>query len=120
MTSDDEYDPYEQIKCEHGFTGFCPGCEAKYNPKYRFYEQSKCEGHFNDEGEYFEPNCRVHSGYTNMNWYSSLNIQPPTSLKEIKKAYHKMALKSHPDKGGSDEAFRKVNEAYEQLSAIYD
>jgi hypothetical protein len=117
---DDDYDPYIGINCPHGFTGFCPACEARHNPRYGFYDQPKSEGHFNDEGDYFEPNCRVHQGHTNMNWYSSLNIQPPTSLKQIKKAYYKMALQTHPDKGGSDEEFKKVQEAYEELSAIYD
>jgi len=35
----------------------------------------------------------------------------------IKKAYRAAALKTHPDKGGSEEAFKKVNEAYTKMKA---
>lgn len=35
--------------------------------------------------------------------------------KEIKKAYKRMAMKHHPDRGGSQEMFVKVREAYEYL-----
>lgn len=120
MTCDDDYDPYIGIKCPHGFSGFCPACEARHNSRYGFYEGQRCEGTWNDQDEYFEPNCRVHSGHTSPNWYSSLNIEPPTSLKEIKKAYYKQALIHHPDKGGDETEFKKIQEAYEELSAIYD
>lgn len=59
------------------------------------------------------------------NWaYKALEIEPSTSIDEIKKAYRRMAMKYHPDKVanlGDDikksatEKFRSVNEAYEQL-----
>ena len=32
---------------------------------------------------------------------------------EIKKAYHKLALVEHPDKGGDAEKFKKIQAAYE-------
>ena len=32
---------------------------------------------------------------------------------EIKKAYHKLALVEHPDKGGDVEKFKKIQAAYE-------
>jgi hypothetical protein len=35
----------------------------------------------------------------------------------IKKAYRSAALKTHPDKGGSEEAFKRVNEAYTKMKA---
>jgi curved DNA-binding protein CbpA len=35
----------------------------------------------------------------------------------IKKAYRTAALKTHPDKGGSEEAFKRVNEAYTKMKA---
>ena len=33
---------------------------------------------------------------------------------EIKKAYHKLVLKLHPDKGGDEEEFKKMQECYEE------
>lgn len=39
---------------------------------------------------------------------------PP--LKTIKKRYHAMALKLHPDKGGDEEEFKKINAAYTLLT----
>jgi len=49
-----------------------------------------------------------------------LNIQEEVALTEesLKIAYKKMALKSHPDKGGSEEYFEAVTRAYAYLSEI--
>jgi len=59
-------------------------------------------------------------------YYSTLGISKTASSDEIKKAYHKLAHKHHPDKkGGDSEKFKEVNEAYSVLSdpkkkATYD
>jgi len=42
-------------------------------------------------------------------------IESPKSSDEIKKIYRKLALKAHPDKGGSEEKMKKINAAYEIL-----
>jgi len=49
-----------------------------------------------------------------------LNIQEEVSLTEeaLKTAYKKMALRAHPDKGGSEEYFEAVTRAYAYLSEI--
>lgn len=49
-----------------------------------------------------------------------LNIQEEVALTEetLKAAYKKMALRSHPDKGGSEEYFEAVTRAYAYLSEI--
>lgn len=57
--------------------------------------------------------------------YDILGVSANASSDEIKKAYRKKALESHPDKGGDQEMFKKVNAANEILSnpekrALYD
>ncbi|KEG14038.1 putative chaperone DNAJ protein [Trypanosoma grayi] len=49
--------------------------------------------------------------------YRILGLAPNASKEEVKKAYHRLALRYHPDGGpeGSKERFQAVNEAYEAL-----
>ena len=49
-----------------------------------------------------------------------LQIQEEVALTEetLKKAYKRMAIKAHPDKGGSEEYFEAVTRAYAYLSEI--
>jgi DnaJ-class molecular chaperone len=55
----------------------------------------------------------------NENYYTILNVDKKASLHEIKKAYHKLAIKYHPDKSESDpDKFKKISEAYSILSDI--
>lgn len=50
-------------------------------------------------------------------YYNILGIDKKASKDEIKKAFHKLAHKYHPDKSSGDEAkFKEVNEAYQILS----
>ena len=51
-----------------------------------------------------------------MKLYDILEISKECNQNEIKKAYRKLAMKEHPDKGGSQEKFKKINEAYSILS----
>lgn len=41
------------------------------------------------------------------------------SLGQIREAYREMALRHHPDAGGSAEAMRRLNEAYQLLKELY-
>ena len=47
-----------------------------------------------------------------MKWFTN-----PTTLEELKKEYKKLAIKNHPDMGGSTEAMQEINAEYERLFA---
>ena len=47
--------------------------------------------------------------------YEVLGVQKKATQSEIKKAFRKKALKTHPDKGGDVEEFKKLQAAYEVL-----
>ncbi|MDH3324809.1 MAG: molecular chaperone DnaJ [Candidatus Peregrinibacteria bacterium] len=49
-------------------------------------------------------------------YYSALGVKKGASKAEIKKAFRDKAKKHHPDKGGDEAEFKKINEAYETLS----
>jgi len=50
-------------------------------------------------------------------YYKTLGIDKKANKEEVKKAFHKLAHKYHPDKQGGDEAkFKEINEAYQILS----
>lgn len=48
--------------------------------------------------------------------YDILEIPPTASESDIKRAYRKKAVIHHPDKGGDENVFKKINSAYEILS----
>ena len=49
-------------------------------------------------------------------FYNLLDVNRDASAADIKKAYRKLAVKHHPDKGGDSEKFKQVTRAYEVLS----
>ena len=53
-----------------------------------------------------------------MSWklYDHLGVTRGASKEEIKKAYKKKALETHPDRGGDPENFKQVNNAYSVLN----
>ena len=50
-----------------------------------------------------------------MDYYSILGINKQSSADEIKKAYKKLVMEHHPDRGGNHDMFAKINAAYEVL-----
>jgi len=58
--------------------------------------------------------------------YKLLKIKPTATKEEVQKAYRKLCLKHHPDVGGSEKKFKKINKAYNKImqqftnSYIYD
>ena len=53
---------------------------------------------------------------TDTKLYDLLGVSKGASAAEIKKAYRKMAVKHHPDKGGDEQKFKEISAAYEVLS----
>lgn len=49
-------------------------------------------------------------------YYDILGVAKNSSDGDIKKAYRKLALKHHPDKGGDQQKFKEISEAYDVLS----
>jgi curved DNA-binding protein CbpA len=57
--------------------------------------------------------------------YEELGVEPDATKAEIKKAYRKLVVKAHPDQGGDEQRFKRLQKAYEVLSddekrAAYD
>ena len=50
--------------------------------------------------------------------YNVFGLKKSASNEDVKKAYRKEILKSHPDKGGSNELFRKIQEAWEYFKKV--
>ena len=51
--------------------------------------------------------------------YSILGVEPGSDWLAIKKAYRKLALQHHPDRGGDPELFLKIQAAFEILEHNY-
>ena len=51
-----------------------------------------------------------------MDHYETLGVSKDATPQEIKKAYRKLASKHHPDKGGDQEQFKRIQGAYDVLS----
>lgn len=49
-------------------------------------------------------------------YYKILGVDKNASPEEIRKAYHRLAHQHHPDKGGDEDRFKEINEAYQVLS----
>ena len=48
-------------------------------------------------------------------YYEILGVNTTSNSGEIKKAYRKLSIKNHPDRGGNPEDMKKINAAYQTL-----
>lgn len=51
-----------------------------------------------------------------MNYYDILGVKENASQDDIKKAYKKLAMQHHPDRGGDNKKFQEISQAYDTLS----
>ena len=51
----------------------------------------------------------------NTDFYKTLGVDKSSNSDVIKKAYRKLSMKHHPDRGGESETFKKINDAYQIL-----
>ena len=51
-----------------------------------------------------------------MDYYDLLGVSRQASAKELKSAFKKKSMEHHPDRGGDEEKFKQINEAYQNLS----
>lgn len=61
----------------------------------------------------------------NVDLYNILGVSKTSSMEDLKKSYKKLCIKHHPDKGGDENEFKKISEAYNILKdpekrEIYD
>jgi DnaJ family protein B protein 4 len=49
-------------------------------------------------------------------FYQTLGVSKGAAPADLKKAYRKLALQHHPDKGGNEDKFKEINQAYDVLS----
>ena len=48
--------------------------------------------------------------------YRALGVDPGASVDEIKRAYKRLAMQHHPDRGGEEEQFKEISHAHEVLT----
>lgn len=51
-----------------------------------------------------------------MNYYNILGVPREASQEDIKNSYRKLAMKHHPDRGGDQQKFTEIQQAYDTLS----
>lgn len=49
--------------------------------------------------------------------HETLGVAPDASFDEVRAAYKRLAMKHHPDRGGSIDEFRRIKSAFDALSA---
>jgi len=93
-----------------------------YKQEFKYqYSNFQREEYFYDDSNYFGnpfeedfQSKREYEEEANEN-YSILGLKRSASDEDIKQAFREKALATHPDKGGDEEEFKKVREAYECL-----
>jgi len=115
---DEDYNPYTFEKCEYGYYKGCGYCCRRCDIERREKQSEEyMREMFNKyiKEQFGEMNIEIDLPYKilqiNINKFNNLNKD--NKLKMLKKHYRKLCLKYHPDKGGTNEQFNKLKEAYD-------
>ena len=102
-----EEDPYltGASKCEYGGGWYKGRCSCPSHRRDRNYGYEK---------EEYTSLYR----FAKSDSYEILQIEPPLEYEKVRRAYRKLSLQFHPDKGGSAEEFIKIKEAYDDLMLL--
>ena len=95
--------------------------KQRWCQKQKYYQKKPREERAQTQKEYQQKysSDQHHSRSFNYRYEAYLQIMGltfPFTYQELKKAYRQKALQTHPDSGGTAEAFLKINQAYETLS----
>jgi hypothetical protein len=123
-SKDCEFNPYTYDgKCEYGGGYYSGQCNCRSHRRDREYYRESANKR--DYRRYFYSqtgDSDEESHYRSEDFlleYSILDLVPPVSRSEIKKAYYKKALLYHPDReSGDNEMFLKIKDAYDHLNLI--
>jgi len=87
--------------------------EPQWN--YQYFEKE--ENWYSDSSNFHDNPFQDHGSFnfSEDKEYKVLGLKRSSSQEEIKQAFRKKAMETHPDKGGDPAEFRKVREAYECL-----
>ena len=121
------YNPYDEKnywnKCSRGClinpnTRYC--CKECWREERNRREQGDKSYIFEDIfGNFNIPKYNENISPEELLCFKILKLEPPKTKKELKKQYYKLSLKFHPDKGGIEEKFKEISNAYHNLIAIY-
>ncbi|XP_018575949.1 dnaJ homolog subfamily C member 8-like isoform X2 [Anoplophora glabripennis] len=94
--------------------------EVKFNEFYTEVKEIEKRDSVLTPKQQIERLLRPGSTYRNLNPFDVLQVEPDTSLEEIKKKYRRLSILVHPDKNQDDpdraqQAFEAVNKAWKTL-----
>lgn len=122
----EKYDPYNERNywdtCSKGFlrnpnTRWC--CKECWIEERDKREQENKSYIYEDIfGDFNIPKYNKNISPEEMLCYKILKLIPPKTKKELKKQYHRLSLKYHPDKGGIEEKFKEISNAYHNLISV--
>ncbi len=112
------------LYCKHGqpSTHICYRCKhEKENLRYEKFMKSKFR-YFDPFGNFFfgQKSPEDDEAVDVDDDFKIMGLSRSSSEEDLKKAYKKKALKTHPDKiGGDGSAFKKMKQAYENIKALF-